>query len=183
MYQAIQNIMIGLGAISGACLGGFIADSLGWRFCFWLQVPIAFGAFVVATLSVRDVRRHDETSSVVDTPNVAERSSWKQVDLMGSLSLVSCLGLQTAALSLGSSRLDLTSAAPLVCIVGGIVMLVLFITVEATTKARPIMPLGMLGRMDRVALLVSNLGLGMVVYGVSGNNIFAQIFESVTPTS
>lgn len=171
MYQAVQNIMIGFGAISGACLGGFIADSLGWRFCFFFQVPIAMGAFIVAALSVKNVG-HQAPLQQQDTSRdlrsgLAAQSTWKQVDLAGSLALVSCLGLQTAALSLGSTSLDFTSPWTLLCVGASLVLLVLFVTVEARTTARPIMPLDMVRRMDRVALLVSNLGLGMVVYGVS----------------
>ncbi|KAJ6186739.1 hypothetical protein N7519_008040 [Penicillium mononematosum] len=46
MYQAIQNVSYGFGAICGASFGGAIVDSIGWRWCFLLQIgkPKEFGA-------------------------------------------------------------------------------------------------------------------------------------------
>jgi MFS family permease len=47
MYQAAQNGLHGIGSILGASLGGFIADSIGWRWCFLCQVPISLGGLVI----------------------------------------------------------------------------------------------------------------------------------------
>lgn len=38
-YQSYLNIVFGIGAASGAALGGAIADHLGWRWEFGVQVP------------------------------------------------------------------------------------------------------------------------------------------------
>lgn len=48
MYQAVQNILHGTGAILGASLGGTIASVVGWRFAFMLQVPICIAVLVIA---------------------------------------------------------------------------------------------------------------------------------------
>ncbi|EPE03046.1 mfs transporter [Ophiostoma piceae UAMH 11346] len=48
MYQAVQNILHGMGAILGASLGGTIASVVGWRFAFLLQVPICLAALTIA---------------------------------------------------------------------------------------------------------------------------------------
>ena len=48
MYQAVQNILHGTGAILGASLGGTIASVVGWRFAFMLQVPICLAVLVIA---------------------------------------------------------------------------------------------------------------------------------------
>lgn len=39
VYQSYINIVFGLGSALGAALGGAIADSLGWRWEFGIQVP------------------------------------------------------------------------------------------------------------------------------------------------
>lgn len=39
IYQSYINIMFGVGATAGAALGGLIADTLGWRWEFGVQVP------------------------------------------------------------------------------------------------------------------------------------------------
>ena len=54
MYQALQNGIWGLGAICGASFGGAIADTISWRWCFLLQVPISAMALIVGYLAVKN---------------------------------------------------------------------------------------------------------------------------------
>ncbi len=46
-YQSYINIVFGAGSSLGAALGGAIADNLGWRWEFGIQVPmLAFCLFI-----------------------------------------------------------------------------------------------------------------------------------------
>jgi len=54
MYQAMQNGVFGFGAICGASFGGSIADHIGWRWCFLLQVPVSALALVLGALVLRN---------------------------------------------------------------------------------------------------------------------------------
>lgn len=47
-YQSYMNAVYGAGAALGAALGGAIADSLGWRWEFGVQVPLLAIALVMA---------------------------------------------------------------------------------------------------------------------------------------
>lgn len=47
-YQSYLNIVFGIGAASGAALGGAIADHLGWRWEFGVQVPGLILCFIVS---------------------------------------------------------------------------------------------------------------------------------------
>ena len=49
-----MNITYGVGAMLGAALGGAMADYLGWRWEFGVQVPLMMAAVVVAVLVVPD---------------------------------------------------------------------------------------------------------------------------------
>lgn len=51
MYQAMQNVLHGFGAICGASFGGAIADTIGWRWCFLLQVPVSIIALALGYFS------------------------------------------------------------------------------------------------------------------------------------
>jgi EmrB/QacA subfamily drug resistance transporter len=46
-YQGLSGIVWGASSVIGPVLGGFVTDALGWRWVFFLNVPVALAAFVV----------------------------------------------------------------------------------------------------------------------------------------
>lgn len=181
MYQALQNTIIGLGATCGACLGGVISDFLGWRFCFLFQVPVAATALVVGFLMVNNSHDHharEPQSGLGNTQDIV--STWSRVDLSGAFSLVACLSLQTTALSVGSNGVSWTNPVTLLCFGTSLIFLLMFLRIESRTRAVPIMPLEMLRRTDRVSLLISNVGLGIAVYGVGKTAVTERMPQELT---
>lgn len=51
-YQSYLNITFGIGSMLGAALGGAMADHLGWRWEFGLQVPFILACLILATYAV-----------------------------------------------------------------------------------------------------------------------------------
>ena len=51
-YQSYINIVFGIGSALGAALGGAIADHLGWRWEFGIQLPALFICLMVACFTV-----------------------------------------------------------------------------------------------------------------------------------
>ncbi|KAF9445143.1 MFS general substrate transporter, partial [Macrolepiota fuliginosa MF-IS2] len=41
-WQGIMNVVWACGNIAGSSLGGFLADTIGWRWCFFVQLPLVF---------------------------------------------------------------------------------------------------------------------------------------------
>jgi hypothetical protein len=52
IYQSYINIIFGIGSAMGAALGGAIADSLGWRWEFGVQVPLIAACVVGCAFTV-----------------------------------------------------------------------------------------------------------------------------------
>jgi len=46
-YQGLSGIAWGASSVIGPVLGGVVTDALGWRWVFFLNVPVALAAFVV----------------------------------------------------------------------------------------------------------------------------------------
>lgn len=160
MYQALQNILHGAGAITGATLGGLVSDAMGWRICFLAQAPVSLASLVLAYIYVKNMCH---ATSHIDT----RLSLWRRLDLTGASLLFVGLVLQLVAMSLGS-EMSWSHPVVVVTFVASILTIVLFVFQERSCKATPILPLRMIMGRERVALLASNVALGTMAYGVSG---------------
>jgi len=140
MYQAVQNGLHGFGAICGASLGGIIADSIGWRWCFLCQVPISVAGLIIGYLVIKNPPAEDTGTDAQGLDGEA-RSAWRQIDLSGAVLLVVGLSVQLAALSLGGNQYPWGDVRVLACFAVSVVLLIVFIWVEFKTKALPVMPM------------------------------------------
>ena len=161
MYQALQNGVTGFGYICGASLGGAIADTIGWRWCFILHVPISVFAFVVGWLAVED----PTVNLVIGSKTLKE--TWHVVDFSGALLLVTAVSVQLVGLSLGGNELPWSSPWVIGAILGSLALFALFIRVENRTKAIPMIPLRMLNSRLPILIQVSNVCAGTSAFAVS----------------
>ncbi|KAG9218346.1 hypothetical protein CCMSSC00406_0007283 [Pleurotus cornucopiae] len=77
-WQGVLNIVFATGSATGAPLGGFLSDSIGWRWAFLVQVPMT----LLAIASV---------SFALDLPKVEFsdfHAKLKRVDFPGAITLV-----------------------------------------------------------------------------------------------
>jgi MFS family permease len=150
-YLALLNLAYGTGSSLGAALGGFLADVLGWRWEFGIQVPAIALCFVIACF----------TTPTGLGPNFAKHSNnslWQQVkgfDLAGSFLLTSSVTFLVLALNLGGNilpwdHLFIISAFVLFGVLG-----VVLIFVERHAP-KPVLPLHLLFNVPRGNLIISN---------------------------
>jgi MFS family permease len=154
MYQALQNGMFGFGAICGASFGGSVADTIGWRWCFLLQVPISAVALFLGWLVIKNPTEMHPT--------------WKEikakVDFTGALLLVTAISIQLVGLSLGGNELPWSNIWVIASLVGSVVLLGIFFIVEAKTTAIPVIPLRQLIGRNPVAIQIANVCAGTAAY-------------------
>ncbi|MFH9656797.1 MFS transporter [Streptomyces sp. NPDC017248] len=132
----------GFGLAIGPLLGGVLVSAAGWRWIFWLNVPLVAIALAVCSFSVRESR--DETAT--------GRLDWPGLALSG-------LGIPAAvlALTLGGTW-GWTSPATLGLAVFAVVALVAFALVERRSSA-PLLHLGLFRKPAFVAALSSDFAL------------------------
>ncbi|KAK1700606.1 major facilitator superfamily transporter [Colletotrichum godetiae] len=158
MYQALQNGMFGFGAVAGASFGGSIADHIGWRWCFLLQVPVSIMALALGALVIKN----PEGGFDIDTNDW--RAIWSRVDVSGALLLVVAISVQLVGLSLGGNELPWGSPIVIGTLMGSVLLLALFFIVEARTKAIPVIPLRMLRGKLPILTQISNVCAGLAAY-------------------
>lgn len=165
MYQAAQNVLHGFGSICGASLGGVIADTIGWRWCFLCQVPVSIMALVIGHFVIANpnVQLHLVGNNGRDAQSF---SVWKRIDLTGSIVLILGLSAQLAALSMGGNSYPWDDIRVILSLVASAILLAIFVTVEIRTTAIPVMPMKMLRGTLAISNLISNVGVGMAAYAV-----------------
>ncbi|KAK0635988.1 major facilitator superfamily domain-containing protein [Bombardia bombarda] len=169
MYQALQNGMFGFGAICGASFGGSIADNIGWRWCFLLQVPISGFALFVGALVIKNPPGGFDLGQ-------GFKHTWAKVDFTGALLLVVAISIQLVGLSLGGNELPWTSPWVIAALVGSSALFSLFLVVEARTTAIPVIPLRMLRGRLPISTQIANICVGLSAYAYLFNlPMFFQI--------
>ncbi|HEY2835458.1 MAG TPA: MFS transporter [Rhizomicrobium sp.] len=121
LWAAIGAVM---GAV-GPVLGGWLIDHLGWRAIFFLNLPPALGAILLALLFVRQAPSDEDKTAL---------------DLSGGLLATAALGSITWALTIGTGAAGWTGGA-LGLLLTGILLLAAFLVVEKAKGDRAMMPL------------------------------------------
>ncbi|KAL7622434.1 hypothetical protein AAE478_007939 [Parahypoxylon ruwenzoriense] len=158
MYQAMQNGVFGFGAICGASFGGSIADTIGWRWCFLLQVPVSAVALFLGCVVIKN----QTTINFGGGTNL--KAIWHIVDFSGSLLLVVAISIQLVGLSLGGNELPWSSPIVILSLVASVVLLGVFLVVEARTTAIPVIPLRLLKGRLPATIQIANICAGLSAY-------------------
>ncbi|KAK2744217.1 hypothetical protein FQN55_006901 [Onygenales sp. PD_40] len=151
IYQSYINFAYGIGGSLGLACGGFLADSIGWRAAFGIQLPFIFAYLVLAYF----------TTPTSLGPELAKnegytlRQALKTVDLKGSALLVIGVTALMLGINLGGNVLSWTHPIVITSLVGFCILTVLFIKVEAKAT-RPAMPLPLLRTAPRGNLIFLN---------------------------
>jgi len=166
MYQALQNGSNGFGAICGASFGGAIVDSIGWRWCFLLQVPVSLMALILGYFVLHFPAKESDLTAR------QTRGIWYQIDVSGAFLLVLALSSQLVGLSLGGNDLPWSNIWVISSLVASVLLLAAFVVVEAQTTAVPLIPLKMLHGLLPVSTQIANVCVGMAAYAVSSPYLY-----------
>jgi len=152
------------GGAAGGLIGGVLTDLLSWRWVLLINVPVGVLVLVGAAVWLAEGRAGDR----------------RRVDLLGAVLVTA--GLATTAYGIVQTEAaGWTAAATLVPLLGGLVLLGVFVLVEARTAA-PLMPLRVLGVRAVSAANVSMLLLGSATFGMwYFMTVYAQNVLGYTP--
>ena len=138
----------GLAAALGPLVGGLLVDSAGWRWVFFINVPVIAATVVLVLWGVKESRDEEET---------------RWIDIPGAILVAAGLGLATYGLVEGPTR---GFGDPLVlgALIGGAICLVLFAIVERHV-ANPLMPGWLFRRPNFTAANLATIGLYAALSG------------------
>jgi len=130
VYQGLGSICYSIGAALGGPIGGVMADSIGWRWAFLLQVPLAIVSAAISSFYIR-------------IPTHSKDSRLSRVDFAGAFTLVAALVLLLFALNTGGNTLPWASAPVLATLIPSIFIFLIFIFIEESVS-EPILSLRLL---------------------------------------
>ena len=154
-YMGPMGALFGIAAVIGPLLGGWFTEGPGWRWAFWINVPIGIGAILIAWFALRLPSHKD--------PN--------PFDYLGAGLIVlatSGIVLLTSWESLTSSRgYDWSDGTLIALVVATIVSIAAFILVELRAKD-PIIPLRLFKNSTFTIATVIGFVLGMGMFAALG---------------
>jgi MFS family permease len=145
-----MNIVFGAGAALGAPLGGIIADHLGWRWAFGIQVPIIL-------LSITMVARFIKVTKTSQNNEEDWKARVRRIDFLGSSMLVSAVSCLIIGLDTGGNLLPWSSPVPLSLIAGTVVLGTCFVLVEIKVASDPILAVRLMRARTPVLTAAANL--------------------------
>lgn len=168
-YSGYMGAVMAVGTAGGPLLGGFIVDSpLGWRWTFFVCVPLAVVALILlqVTLKIQHIKRP------------------AKIDWLGSILLTSGVSLLLIWVSFAGNPdyYDWFSWQSALMVGGGVVLLALLVLVE-TKVAQPIIPLKIISERTTALAIIASIAVGIAMFGSSTFlGQYFQVARGATPT-
>lgn len=166
-YSGYIGATFALATISGPLAGGLLVDTVGWRWCFFIGLPVALLAFVVLgrTLHLPVVRRK------------------VSIDYLGATLLVGGVSLLLLWVSLGGTRFAWTSTTSALLAGAGLLVLALAMYVESSVAVEPVIPLRLFRDRTTALATAASVCLGLAMFGATVYlSSYFQLARAMTPT-
>ncbi|MCU1566186.1 MAG: drug resistance transporter, EmrB/QacA subfamily [Pseudarthrobacter sp.] len=160
---AIFGSISGVGAAIGVLLGGYLTDYVSWRWCFFINVPIAVVALIGVWTKVEESKAGGPAK--YDWPGV----------------ILAALGLGSLVFGFTNAEHGWASPEAWGFILAGAILLVLFVLVQKRSR-HPLLPLRVATERNRgAAFLASFLSGAVLIGGILFINYYLQIVLGFRP--
>jgi len=149
-YMGPMGALFGISAVAGPLLGGWLTDGPGWRWTFWINVPIGIAAWFIAYFALK----------------LPSHRSGRPTDWGGILTMAlgtTGIVLLTSWESLGNDGYDWSDPTLLGLLLGTAVMVGLFVLIE-NRVAEPLIPLRLFKNRTFTITTLIGLVLGMGMF-------------------
>jgi EmrB/QacA subfamily drug resistance transporter len=123
-YQGYFGAVFGVSSVAGPLLGGWLTDGPGWRWIFYINLPVGLAALVV-------------TSMALKMPVVRRQH---KIDYLGAAAIVGAVTCLLLYLDWRGNAYGWTEAGSLLLLAGALLLAGLFVLIERRA-AEPIIPL------------------------------------------
>lgn len=150
-YMGIMGAVFAVSSVAGPLVGGWLTEGPGWRWAFWINIPLGVLSILATVLFLR-------------LPKTV-RSAKPKIDYLG----MTMVAIATIAIVLvctwGGSKYEWDSVQIIGLIASAIVFAGLFILVESKA-AQPVMPLSLFKNRNFTMATIAGLLIGLAMFGV-----------------
>ena len=168
-YSGYMGAVMAVGTAGGPLLGGFIVDSsLGWRWTFFVCVPLAVVALILLQITLK-------------VPHVKRPA---KIDWLGAILLTTGVSLLLVWVSFAGNPdyYDWWSWQSVVMVGGGVLLLALLVLVESKVS-QPIIPLKIISERTTALAIIASVAVGVAMFGSSTFlGQYYQVARGATPT-
>ena len=147
-YMAPMGAMFGIASILGPIIGGWLTDSVSWRWTFWINLPLGVLAFIAIFLVLR-----------LPSSRLTSPIDWWGLALLNAGAIAIVL-----MATWGGNQYEWTSPEIIGLLVFSVVAALVFIPVE-NRAAEPVMPMYLFKNRNFLLTLGASLALGVAMFG------------------
>ncbi|MGC5327846.1 MDR family MFS transporter [Brevibacillus sp. SYSU BS000544] len=155
-WQGVFGAVFGLSSIIGLQVGGWIVDSLNWRWVFYINLPVGVLAMVFIAIGLTNQRQSEKVT--IDYAGIVTM-------ILGVISLL-------LALTFGGKDYPWTSWQIISLFLFSAIMIIWFIRIEQKTS-EPILPMSLFA--NKLFSILSSVGFLMSV-GMFGAIMFVPLY-------
>jgi EmrB/QacA subfamily drug resistance transporter len=165
-YQGYFGAVWAVSSVAGPLLGGWFTDGPGWRWIFYINVPIGIAALIVISIALKlPVARREHS-----------------IDFLGAALIVASVSALLLYLDWGGTEYGWTSVEALGLLALSLILAVLFVIVESRAK-EPIIPM----RLFRNSIFSTSNAYGFAVgLALFGGTVFLPLYfqavKGMSPT-
>jgi len=171
-YSGYIGAVFATATVSGPLIGGLIVDSpaLGWRWCFFVGIPVAALAFAVL-------------QKTLHLPVVRRPAGENHIDFLGATLLMGGVSLLLVWVSLAGNQFAWGSAMSYALVVAGLAVVAAAVYVEGRVAVEPIIPLRLFRDRTTALATAGSVLIGVAMFGATVYlSQYFQISRGMSPT-
>lgn len=166
-YAGLFGAVMAVATVGGPLLGGVITDGLGWRWNFFVGLPIAIVALVLLQRTLHLPKRPKTKVSI---------------DYLGIVLISAGVSLLLLWVTFAGNDVEWLSVPSLAMVGGAALLLIAAVIVELRVK-EPVIPLGLFKSRTFTLSVIASISVGVAMFGTAVFlSQYMQLARGATPT-
>jgi len=170
IYMGLTGAVFSFSSVIGPLIGGFISDNWGWRWVFYINLPIGIVSIIVISIIVN-----------IPTPKGSLIAKIKKIDILGTIFLVLTTIPTLLALNWGGSKYNWSSKTIILLFIVSAICFMIYLFVEWKIAPSPLTPFEIFKIRNVALACIISFTLGITFFGYANTvGVFYQDGRGLT---